>query len=58
MGSSGYNIVTGRNSVDMGRLVPEHAQEAYNRKINDLYSKFRLNPWEIADDNAIDLWMR
>ena len=30
MGTSGYNIVTGRNSIDVHNMVPERSQGAYS----------------------------
>ena len=44
MGSSGFNIVTGRGSIDVGSMVKPESQKAFEQKITDMYSRRLLNP--------------
>lgn len=44
MGNSGYNIVTGRNSLEIQNLVPANSQRAYEEKLGKMYSRYRINP--------------
>jgi hypothetical protein len=44
LGNSGYNIINGRSSIDFSKIVPVEKNKAFEEKLFQLYSKFKLNP--------------
>ncbi len=43
-GTSGYNIITGGASLDIESLVPPNAQQVFEKKIANFYSKYKIGP--------------
>lgn len=44
IGNSGYNIITGKCSIDFEKYIPPQKHEAFEQKINQFYSRYKINP--------------